>query len=370
METEAAAPRTKKSRTGASQWEEPGEIVILPPQTDLQPRSPATGARHADPTSHGEEPPPGAGGEQGEDVDRISPLPDAILGEIISILPTKDGVRTQTLASRWRHLWLSAPLNLDLSSMPAGEEAQSGIISRILAAHPGPVRRFSVPHIHLYHRGATVDAWLRSPAFDRLQELEVNVERIGKVSLPASAFRFTDTLCVFTMSRCRLLDGTVETFRFPQLKQLALDCVEISDVALHGIISGCPVLEYLLISGRHVPCLRINSPSLKSIAISYGEVIIEDAPLLQRLLQLDTGLNVSVISAPKLETLGCLDYYSKLVFGTTVIQNLCAVSFTAVVCSVRILAIRMYDLNLDMVINLMRCFPCLERLYVEVTNPF
>ncbi|CAN6214346.1 unnamed protein product, partial [Urochloa humidicola] len=368
VETEVAPPRSKKRRTGASQREDPDEIVSLSPQTDLQPRPPATGALHPDPTSHGEEPPPGAGGEEGEDVDRISTLPDSILGEIISLLPTKDGVRTQTLASRWRHIWLSAPLNLDHSSLPANEEAQAGIISRILAAHSGPVRRFSVSHFHLYNRKATVDAWLRSPVLDRLQELEVNDETWrGQVSLPASAFRFTDTLCVFTMSRCCLLDETVETFRFPQLRQLALDCVEISDIALHSIISvsACPVLEYLLISGSQVRCLRINSPSLKSIAISYGEIIIEDAPLLQRLLQLQTGLNVSVISAPKLETLGSLDYDSKLVFGTTVIQKLCAVSFTTVVCSVRILAIRMYDLNLDVVINLMRCFPCLERLYVE-----
>ncbi|CAL5052224.1 unnamed protein product [Urochloa decumbens] len=370
METEATAaatPGTKKRRTEASQREEPGEIVSPPSQSDLKPRLSA-GALHPDPTSHGEEPPPGTGGGGGDDVDRISTLPDAILGEIISLLPTKDGARTQTLASRWRHLWLSAPLNIDHSSMPTGHEAQAGIISRILAAHSGPARRFSVPNFHLYYRKATVDAWLRSPALDRLQELEFNDGGWNTwQSLPASAFRFTATLCVFTMSRCSLLDETVKTFRFPQLRQLALVYMEISDVALHGITSAsaCPVLEYLLINGCSVHCLRINSPSLKSIAMSSGEVIIEDAPLLQRLFQLQTGLDISVISAPKLETLGCLDYDSKLVFGTTVIQKLCAVSFTAVVCSVRILAIYMYDLNLDMVINLLRCFPCLERLYIE-----
>jgi len=50
-------------------------------------------------------------------------------------------------------------------------------------------------------------------------------------------------------------------------------------------------------------------------------LIIEDAPSLQRLLNLNpyNALRVSVISAPKLETLGCLGEY-KLVFGTTVIQ--------------------------------------------------
>ncbi|RLN13173.1 hypothetical protein C2845_PM09G07050 [Panicum miliaceum] len=241
------------------------------------------------------------------------------LGEIISLLPTKDGVRTQTLASRWRHLWLSSPLNLDHKSMPTDEEAKAGIISRILAAHPGPVRRFSVPQFDLDPCGATVDAWLRSPALDHLQEFEFDkgAARAHFPSLPASAFRFTTTLRVFTMRECHLLDETVQTFQFPQLRQLSLYNVRISEVALHGIISRCPVLEYFLLDGSFgFRCLRINSPSLKSIAISSGELIIEDAPLLQRLLQLQprSGLNVSVISAPKVETLGCLGYDSDLTF--------------------------------------------------------
>ncbi|TVU39553.1 hypothetical protein EJB05_12978, partial [Eragrostis curvula] len=45
----------------------------------------------------------------------------------------------------------------------------------------------------------------------------------------ASTFRFSSTLIVATISSCQILDGTVETLQFPQLKQLGLHHVQISE---------------------------------------------------------------------------------------------------------------------------------------------
>ncbi|CAL5052227.1 unnamed protein product [Urochloa decumbens] len=379
METEATAPHAKKRRTeeGPERRQEPEEIASHSPPNYQPPRRP-----HPKPATTeweeprgGEERPLGAGsGEGSEGVDRISGLPDAILGDIISLLSTKDGIRTQTLASRWRHLWLSAPLNIDGRSLPADEQFQEFIISRILARHPGPVWRFSLyamdTHTYLWDS----DAWLRSPALDNLQELELGVlpqPQLMLTSPPDSVFRFSATLRVLNVSRFHLPDAMVETLHFPQLSHLGLEVVKVSDDALHRIIAGCPVLEYLLLLGNlyldHLR-LRINSPSLRGIGMSSGKLIIEDAPLLERLLQLQTypGMNVSVISAPKLKMLGCFSDSgycdSKLVFGTTVIQ---VVTFTTVVYSVKILSISIYNHSQEVVINLMRCFPCLEKLYVQ-----
>lgn len=178
-----------------------------------------------------------------------------------------------------------------------------------------------------------VDAWLQSPALNNLQELEFNngnlpfdLPRDHLPSLPISNFRFSATLRSTTISQCHLQDHAVQMLIFPQLRQLAFDCVRISDVSLHSMIANCPVLEYLLVNrstGFHH--LRIKSPSLRSIGISCGELIIEDAPLLERLLQLEPfhSLQVSIISAPKLETLGFFsDIHPKstIIFSTTVIK--------------------------------------------------
>ncbi|CAM0949260.1 unnamed protein product [Alopecurus aequalis] len=363
--------------------------LAAPKSHGVPPAAEATGAPgpRPPPSAHDQHPPPG---EEGG-ADRISNLADAILGEIVSLLPTKQGVRTGILASRWRHIWSSAPLNLDCEDLPAADEdVLAGIVSRTVSGHPGPGRRFCVPSSFLRHRAATVDDWLRSPALDSLQELEFWFRPYYRPQPlqqppPSSTFRFSATLRVVTIGNCNLPDSIVQGLHFPLLKQLGLELVSISECSLHGSIAGCPVLECFLINhGFGFRCLRINSLTLRSICVKnyrmcndqLKELIVENAPCLQSLLHLDFdyGLHVSVVSAPKLETLGRLtdavyiskqDDLSRLVFGSTVIQGLHVDTLTMVVSTVKILAISMRTLSLDTVIELMRCFPCLEKMYIE-----
>uniref|UniRef100_A0ACD5U1J9 Uncharacterized protein n=1 Tax=Avena sativa TaxID=4498 RepID=A0ACD5U1J9_AVESA len=338
-------------------------------------------------------PAPGADEDGGEELlDRLSDLPDGVLCEIISFLPVMDGARTQILAPRWRHLWRAAPLNLDFRSLPAADNRLSArclLVGVILAAHQGPGRRLCLPGRHLQYRADVVDGWLRSRALDNLQELEFYFNAPSYCSAaaviivqtplpplppPASVFRFSPTLRVATLSNCYLLDQTVQGLHFPQLRKLALIHVEISEVSLHTIVSaGCPGLECLLLSAiPGIRCLEIESPTLRSIGIrsTSEELIIKDAPSLERLLYLEMHMRmqISVISAPKLEALGCIPQsysYSKIIFGSTVIKGLRIDSLITVVRTVKILAIHLSYFNLDMVIDLMRCFPCLEKLYVK-----
>lgn len=285
METEAGGPvsRSKKRK-----------------QAPLEPAEEDQGA------------PPGPGAREDESAteDRISQIPDAVLGEVVSLLATKEGARTQILASRWRHIWRSTPLNLDCGGLPANSADLDHAVSRILASHPGPVRRLCLPAGHS-STDATVEALLRSPAVDDLQELDfgyVQMEYYRSIRVlsslsaallpppPPSTFRFAATVCLVCLGKCHLADGTVQALHLPQLKHLALIEVIISDYALHGLIARCPVLECLLLHYITFCCVRINSFTLRRIGVRFSgfwmgehrseKLIIENAPCLERLLVL------------------------------------------------------------------------------------
>ncbi|XBI44345.1 hypothetical protein VPH35_108989 [Triticum aestivum] len=319
--------------------------------------------------------------------DLISHLPDDVLGTIISLLPTTDGCRTQILSHRWCHLWHSAPLNLEVrtrlpSFLPTAVPVSA--VAKIISQHPGPVRRFCfqcpLPG------DAEVESWLDSRALANLQELDIGYEYLSKYQarnffdnhptrypLPQSAFRSASTLLVAKIKTFSFPDAITPSMNFPLLKELSLHYVSFSGDVFHRLLSGCHALESLYMLQVHAAgCLRVSSPTLRSIGFrdtsgGKAELLIEDAPRLQRLLLPLCGLNVCVnirvIWAPKLEILGPFSPGLLPIF-----QVMSPVSSANSIRTVKVLALGCSNNHqLNAVLDVLRWFPCLGKLYVTVS---
>ena len=162
---------------------------------------------------------------------------------------------------------------------------------------------------------------------------------------PLSISRFSSSLHTTTFARCRLPDDLVQMLRLPLLKK-TFACGGLSVVGLtaqHHPLQ-LPCLERLLIVlgiEIGISCLQIKSPHLRSIVICFKgqQLIIEDAPSLERLLlhNFYTASEISVVSAPKLETLGVIrdpfNNHKELVFGSSLFQVPYIIIYTFVIIS-------------------------------------
>ncbi|XP_048546021.1 putative F-box/LRR-repeat protein At5g02700 [Triticum urartu] len=370
----------------------------------------------------GVRPPASGKREVGEGPDLISNLPDGVLCDIISLLPTEDGARTQILSTRWRPLFRSAPLNLDVELRRKDEPASSGLVSRILAEHQARCRRLALIW-HGYesdHVFPLLNGWLESPAFKGLSEFDLwlKQEEICQklrfvptwevpYGLPLSLLRLLPKLRILSIKcTCYVIHFPSTTtlagdLHFHELKQLTLKGVVVSEGFLHGLLAGCTVLESLVLSGLEGACgFRINSSTLRRLGVSSGfgwtdellrEVIVEDAPVLEKLFLCgrDHNLSVRVLYAPKLDFLGslpegftkgkletnvlqvtatffllCLAYSVLTICVYYLIQGIVAVNLMNVVRTVKVLVLRMSPPSVDDAIDFVTFFPCLEKLYI------
>uniref|UniRef100_A0A0E0BU10 Uncharacterized protein n=1 Tax=Oryza glumipatula TaxID=40148 RepID=A0A0E0BU10_9ORYZ len=238
----------------------------------------------------------------------------------------------------------------------------------------GHVRRLSLSWRHSHDRRfPVVESILGSPELDRLQEFELFYDNVCSQNppVPLSVLHMSVALRVLRIRSTHdgALQFPMETacmLDFPHLKELTLSNVNIMDSALHGLLSRCPVLESLVLVGnRWCRRLHISSLTLRSLGVSdsfssvegkLDEVIIVDAPLLERLIILrDKWQDDFVTQASKLEVLGYLsDGISRLELGTMVVQKLVPVSLSNVVRTPNV------------VIDFIKCILCVEKLYVKV----
>ncbi|CAL4936781.1 unnamed protein product [Urochloa decumbens] len=321
---------------------------------------------------------PGCSTSEGPDL--ISDLPDCILGVIVSLLGTDEGARTAILSRRWRNIWRSAPLNLDDRLQHFYTDSQRAqVISEILDAHPGPASRAAFRSLHTPSSVSRYDDWLPLPVFDGLQELILHLPlTVEHPEMPASALRFASLRvldidnCTFPVSDCAP--------SFPCLTYLSLRQVGITEKLLQGMISNSPGIDAMKLDtnfGHRRLCLSM--PSLRYLAVlvrcfdkreevELEDLVVEDASSLERLLlhQVNYGPSVRITGATKLEMLGYLGTGFPIIqLGDSIFKGMVPVSLVEQFSTVTILALEMPEPKLKVVINYLRCFPCLEKLSIK-----
>ncbi|CAN6812096.1 unnamed protein product [Brassica oleracea] len=193
--------------------------------------------------------------------DRISLLPDHLLCQILSDVPTKTAVVTSVLSTRWRTIWLSTPvLDLHNHDFP-NSYAFASFISRFLYFSKGSSclhklkldLRFGRPiqelrNLEFVSRyldpSYLVTQWINNAV--KLQHLDILFVHPRSVDMmPLSIYT---CVTLVSLKLCNVPLAASEYVSLPRLKIMHLvDNVYANDAFLEKLISSCPVLEDLTV---------------------------------------------------------------------------------------------------------------------------
>ncbi|CAL4980472.1 unnamed protein product [Urochloa decumbens] len=182
-------------------------------------------------------------------VDRLGGLPDDLLLDILSFLPSPDAVRTCVLARRWRNLWKGVPalrISPDTAEGFHSPSALNGFVNHMLLLRDRvPLRTAELNSFHGNDFDASVqylELWVRYSLSCRVAEL------------------------------CVANDDDVERWLLPKglIISRHLRSLELARIMTeHDLdFSSCRSLVDLKIEFSGIYCERITSPSLKHLSIS------------------------------------------------------------------------------------------------------
>lgn len=193
-------------------------------------------------------------------IDRISALPNEVVGYILSLMPTKFAVRTTVLSKRWNNKWTCVP-NLDFSDLRdfcadyQGSDRFATFVSRVLYFRDS----VDIPKCSLLlfspHDLSRVDDWVCAIVRRNVVEFEFSFDicvETGESPFPIPrSFLMCKTLRVLKLNLWAS-DFTIDppaSGCFPRLKVLHLRVCSDNVPLMEKLYSCCPVLEVLTIEG-------------------------------------------------------------------------------------------------------------------------
>ncbi|CAH2061363.1 unnamed protein product [Thlaspi arvense] len=201
--------------------------------------------------------------------DRISKLPEVLILQILSLLPTKSAVVTSVLSKEWKFLWKMIPrLEFDSCDHKGELGTFSNNVCKSLLSHKAPV----LESLHISFTFDSCDAsdigmWIGIAYAQHVRKLVLDVESKGPgrvFPLPRSLYN-CEILETLRLTSCLLFLKDSSQVCLKSLKTLHLLSMIYDGSFLH-LLSGCPNLENLLFNTSpgyaRVAFFPISVPSL------------------------------------------------------------------------------------------------------------
>jgi len=223
--------------------------------------------------------------------DKISGLPDAILYNILSRLPTKEAIRTSSLSRTWESLWTELPsFHFEVFYPLCKSNRRKQKLTRSLMHSIGRLLDKKEKIEKLYVRIEEVT--IRPSTITSLFSDALN-HNINSLHLKIGDFKDLDTRIVIPSSiptsysltklvlKLKFILVVRQGIRLPGLKKLKLSFLRFSNqYSAQNLLDGCPFLETLTIykcCWKFINNIFIGISTLKKLTIeSHSPRVIPD----------------------------------------------------------------------------------------------